>query len=327
MSVSYQAVGWNHTKKIYDAILASGLVLYLGLFVGIGSVVHPNATAETLLIRGLGTAALLLLHIILCIGPLCRLDRRFLPLLYNRRHLGVTMFVLALAHGTFSLVQFHALGNLNPLVSVFVSNPRYGSLADFPFQALGLFALLILFLMAATSHDFWLHNLTAPVWKRLHMLVYVAYGLLVAHVALGALQSETSPVLAIVLGIGLTVVTGLHLAAGFVEHRKDAYVSACDVSAIRDNRACVVSCDGERVAVFKYGGLVSAISNVCRHQGGPLGEGKIIDGCITCPWHGYQYLPETGAAPPPFTEKVQTFDTQIVQGRVYVKACAGRIHG
>jgi hypothetical protein len=25
---------------------------------------------------------------------------------------------------------------------------------------------------------------------------------------------------------------------------------------------------------------------------GPLGEGKIIDGCVTCPWHGYQYLPD-----------------------------------
>src|SRR5262249_20166195 len=111
MSVSYQAVGWNRTKKIYDSILASALLLYFALFVGVGSVVHPTASAETLLIRGLGTAALLLLHIILCIGPLCRLDRRFLPLLYNRRHLGVTMFVLAPGHGAFSIVQFHALGN------------------------------------------------------------------------------------------------------------------------------------------------------------------------------------------------------------------------
>src|SRR5215510_8738870 len=137
MSVGYQAIGWNRTKKTYDAILAGGLLIYLGVFAGIGSLVHRNATVETLLIRGLGTAALLLLHIILCIGPLCRLDRRFLPLLYNRRHLGVTMFVLALAHGTFSLFQFHALGNINPLVSLLVSNTRYASLPDFPFQALG----------------------------------------------------------------------------------------------------------------------------------------------------------------------------------------------
>src|SRR4029077_11349210 len=117
--------------------------------------------------------------------------------------------------------QFHALGNVNPLVSVFVSNTSYTSLADFPFQAFGFFALLILFLMAATSHDFWLHNLTAPVWKRLHMLVYVAYGLLIAHVTLGALQSETSPVLASALILGAATVLSLHLAAAFREKRVD----------------------------------------------------------------------------------------------------------
>ena len=328
MSLTYQAVGWNHQKKVYDTLLAGGLVLYLGLFVGLGSLIHPNATAETLLIRALGTAAFLLLHVILCIGPLCRLDRRFLPFLYNRRHLGVTMFFLALAHGTFSIFQFHAQGNINPLVSVFVSNPRYGSLADFPFQSLGFFALLILFLMAATSHDFWLNNLTAPVWKRLHMMVYVAYALLIAHVTLGALQSETSPMLVAVLVLGLTVVSVLHVSAAVVERKKDGsraggfappgYVPVCDVQAISEKRACIVSCGGERLAVFKYDGRISAVSNVCQHQNGPLGEGKIIDGCITCPWHGYQYLPDTGASPPPFTEKVATFRTTVVGNRVFV---------
>ena len=326
MSVSYQAVGWNPAKKIYDGILATGLVVYLGIFAGIGSLVHPNATAETLLIRGLGTAALLLLHIILCIGPLCRLDRRFLPLLYNRRHLGVTMFVLALAHGTFSIFQFHALGNINPLVSLFSSNTRYSSVPDFPFETLGFLALVILFLMAATSHDFWLHNLTAPVWKRLHMLVYVAYALLVAHVTLGALQSEGSPILASVLGVGLTMVTALHVTSAVVERRKDTkrvpeadgYIAVCTVEKIPEKRACVVSCAGERVAVFKYDGKISAISNVCQHQNGPLGEGKIIDGCVTCPWHGYQYLPDSGASPPPFTEKVATYRTRVVGNQVFV---------
>jgi nitrite reductase/ring-hydroxylating ferredoxin subunit/DMSO/TMAO reductase YedYZ heme-binding membrane subunit len=320
MSLGYQAVGWNRAKKVYDGVLAGGLALYLAVFVGVGAAAHPNGTAETLLIRGLGTAALLLLHVILAIGPLCRLDRRFLPLLYNRRHLGVTMFTLALAHSVFSIFQFHALGDVNPLVSVFVSNTRYGSLADFPFQPLGFFALLILFLMAATSHDFWLKNLTAPVWKRLHMGVYAAYGLLIAHVTLGALQSETSPILAALLGVGMTALVALHLAAGAKERAKDrtGYLPACDLDRIPEKRACVVICGGERVAVFKYDGRVSAVSNVCQHQNGPLGEGKIIDGCITCPWHGYQYLPDTGAAPPPFTEKVATYRTKIVGRQVFV---------
>ena len=213
MSHTYRAVGWNRQKRVYDLLLVGGVLAYLAVYVLANLTLRPQITAETLLIRAFGTAALVLLHVVLSIGPLCRLDSRFLPLLYNRRHMGVTMFVLALAHGGLSIVQFHTLGELNPLVSVLVSNGRYASLASFPFQPLGLAALVILFLMAATSHDFWLANLTPPVWKALHMGVYVAYALVVLHVALGVLQAETSPILTALLGLGLAWVVGLHLLA------------------------------------------------------------------------------------------------------------------
>jgi methionine sulfoxide reductase heme-binding subunit len=327
MSVQYGAISWNRQKKVYDLTLVSFVALYLAIFVGVGAWRNPSATAETLLIRALGTAAFLLLSVVLCIGPLSRLDRRFLPLLYNRRHLGVTTFLLSLAHGGFALFQFHALGNVNPLVSLFISNPRYGSVADFPFQPLGFFALIILFLMAATSHDFWLRNLSAPMWKRLHMMGYVAYALLVAHVTFGALQSETSPVLASALIAGVATVLSLHFAAGLRERRADqarhlavneGFVEICKVDRIAEKCATVVSLSGERVAVFRYDGKVSAISNVCQHQNGPLGEGRIIDGCVTCPWHGYQYRPESGAAPPPFKEKIPTFRVKVIEGAVFV---------
>ena len=181
--------------------------------------------------------------------------------------------------------------------------------------------------MAATSHDFWLRNLTPHGWKTLHMLVYLAYALLVVHVTLGALQSETSPVYVGAVGIGLAIVVGLHLAAARreskVDHGKpdlaaDGFLNACAVNQIPEKRAVVVSVRGERIGIFKFDQKICAVSNVCRHQNGPLGEGKIIDGCITCPWHGYQYLPETGASPPPFTEKVSTFRTRVVNGRVWV---------
>ncbi len=327
MSLAYRAVSWNRQKRLYDIVLLTGVVLYLAVFLAVGLRWHPQATIETLIIRALGTAALLLLHLILAIGPLCRLHPCFLPLLYNRRHLGVTMFVLGLGHAVFSLVQFHALGNLNPLVSLLVGNTRYASLSGFPFEMLGLLGLLIFFLMAATSHDFWLAQLTAPAWKKLHMLVYPAYGLIVMHVTLGVLQAETNPMLAAVMAVGMLMVLSLHLAAGRKERRRDqetrepddeGFVEVCQAGDIPEKRALVFSLGGERVAVFRYDGRVSAVSNVCQHQNGPLGEGRIIDGCITCPWHGYQYLPDTGASPPPFTEKVPTFTVRVRRGRVFV---------
>lgn len=332
MGHAYRAVGWNRQKRIYDLVLVSGVAIYLAGFIGVSLTLDENVTAETVVIRAFGSAAFLLLHVVLSIGPLCRLDSRFLPLLYNRRHLGVTMFLLALVHGVFSIVQFHAMGSKNALVSLFTSHGDYASLSDLPFQPLGAVALVVLFLMAATSHDFWLTNLGAPVWKALHMSVYVAYALLVLHVALGALQVEDSVVLPVVVGVGLLWVLGLHLMAALGEAGLDdthagstsarevprGFVDVCAVDEIEDGRAHICSVAGDRVAIFRYDGKLSAVSNACQHQNGPLGEGRVIDGCITCPWHGYQYEPETGASPAPFTERIPTFDVRIAEGRVLV---------
>ncbi|MEL6356348.1 MAG: Rieske 2Fe-2S domain-containing protein [Bacteroidota bacterium] len=270
----------------------------------------------------------MLLHVILIIGPLCRLNARFLPLLYNRRHLGVTTFLIGLIHGIFNLIQFHALGNTDPITSLFTANLQYDSLVNFPFQVLGFFALLILFLMAATSHDFWLKNLSPKIWKGLHMMVYVAYSLLVMHVMLGAVQLEKSPVWMATVGLGVMTVIGLHLAAGWkgrkqdlmsTKMEEDGFHLVAELEEIGENCATTVLIDGENIALFKYAGKVSAVSNICRHQGGPLGEGQIVDGCITCPWHGYQYLPENGQSPPPFTEKLPTYDVKVIDRKVYVK--------
>ena len=326
MGVTYQPVLWTRQKKIYDGVLWGLIALYLIIFGVLQLQWYPEITAETIIIRATGSLAFLLLHVILVIGPLCRLRPQFMPLLYNRRHLGVSMFLIALIHGIFNLIQFHALGDVSPLLSLFTANTHYDSLIQFPFQTLGFFALLILFLMAASSHDFWLHNLSPRLWKSLHMLVYVAYFLIVMHVMLGTFQVETSQTGTAVLAVGMFLILFLHLAAAFVEVKRsklkpqmlDGFVVVCEIDDIAENRAKVILVEGENIAVFKYDGKLSAVSNVCKHQNGPLGEGKIVDGCITCPWHGFQYLPGNGCAPPPFTEKVSTYDVKLVGKKVYV---------
>ncbi|MFT5846898.1 MAG: nitrite reductase/ring-hydroxylating ferredoxin subunit/DMSO [Bermanella sp.] len=326
MGLDYKLVLWNAHKKTYDKIIVVSMLLYIIMFAAITFVFNSETSIETLVIRAFGSLAIIMLHIILVIGPLARLNTNFLPILYNRRHLGVSMFIAALIHGGFSMFQFHALGDVNPVYSLFTSNMDYGSLTNFPFQVLGFFALLILFLMASTSHDFFLGNLSAKVWKRLHMMVYFGYALIIAHVFLGAFQQETSLFTIGIMVLGFIVVASLHLITGFKERKidttktkeKEGWLEVCNISEIEEDRAKIFTVENERVAIFKHNGKLSAIHNVCKHQGGPLGEGKIIDGCITCPWHGYQYLPSNGQSPPPFTEKVATYELKLDGETVFI---------
>ena len=129
-------------------------------------------------------------------------------------------------------------------------------------------------------------------------------------------------------------VSTLHIAAGLRENlrdggmgktRKDEWVAVCAPQDIAEGRAVIAPLpNGERVAVFRYEGKIAAVTNVCRHQNGPLGEGRIVDGCVTCPWHGWQYRAEDGVSPPPFTEKIATYNVRIEDGIVLVDPKANK---
>lgn len=332
MSVAYKAVGWTSWKVKYDLAVAAFAGVYLAVFAVASHVFQPHVTVETLVLRATGSLALVMLTGVLAAGPLARLSPRFLPVLRNRRHLGVATFLAAAAHGALAVFQFHFLGSLDPLVSL----PSGGGAAAGPdgtasFQLLGAVALAVLFVMAATSHDFWLSALAPSTWKSLHMLVYAAYAALVGHVALGALQQEGRGYLWALVGGIAVALFAVQLVAGARERRRDraalpdasappapGFVRAARARDIPEGRAKVVALGRERVAVFRHRGVVSCVSNVCRHQMGPLGEGRIVDGCITCPWHGFQYDPITGCAPPPFEDRVETYDVVVHGDFVWV---------
>ena len=319
------AVSWTPFKRRYDLVMIALVLAFLASFVGVGLALFPRITLEILLIRAFGAAAIALLHFILILGPLARVDGRWIVLLSNRRHLGVLCFLLALVHGVLATLTYHAGGDIDPLLSIFVSDAGARASA-FPFQAFGFVALLVLFVMAASSHDFWLAALTAPVWKALHMLVYPAWLALIVHVTMGVLQSETHPAYVALTAGGILTVSGLHLWAGWNHAKHDRgldvdgdFVDVCGVENLIENRPLGITLAGDRVAVVRFkGDRVAAVSGVCQHQNGPLAEGRYLDGCLTCPWHGFQYRMEDGCAPEPFTEKLPVFRVRIERGRVLV---------
>ena len=326
MSARYVPVGWNASKLVYDVVLLLGIVLYISIFLWVAPrFQHVTLPLDDYAARmaAFGTCAFFLLTLILCIGPAARLDRRFLPLLYNRRHFGVMTCAVALTHASAALDWYFSYSPVDPYVALLSGNTSFGRVHGFPFEVFGIFALAVLLLLAATSHDFWLSFLTPRVWKALHMGLYAGYLAVVLHVALGALQTVQNPLLAVVMTVCVVMVGGLHLAAGSrgvsatVPHDDAPWLVAGPVAAIPEGQGIVVPVPGaEPVAIFRHEGRLSAVSNLCAHQNGPLGEGRVVDGCITCPWHGFQYRLADGCAPAPYVEKLPTFRLRVESGMV-----------
>ncbi len=77
------------------------------------------------------------------------------------------------------------------------------------------------------------------------------------------------------------------------------------------------------VALFNYGGAITALEHACLHKGGDLGEGFIqrLDGgalYVACPWHGWQYNIADGRAPEGYQDRQAVFEVRVEDGMILV---------
>lgn len=77
------------------------------------------------------------------------------------------------------------------------------------------------------------------------------------------------------------------------------------------------------VMVTRQQGRVFALAEACSHRGGPLHEGEIADGCVTCPWHGTIFrLADGSVERGPATYPQPAYDVRVREGRIELKSAA-----
>ncbi len=74
------------------------------------------------------------------------------------------------------------------------------------------------------------------------------------------------------------------------------FVRVAKTSEIPDPGKLIVEVDDRLVVLFHVGGQFYALDDVCTHDGGPLGEGRLDGFCIACPRHGAQFDIRDGRA-------------------------------
>lgn len=67
----------------------------------------------------------------------------------------------------------------------------------------------------------------------------------------------------------------------------------------------------EPYAICNVGGTVRALSGVCIHHGGPLGQGQIHEGRVVCPFHLWEFDCTTGEYDYDPTKRVRTFEVKL----------------
>jgi nitrite reductase (NADH) small subunit len=94
--------------------------------------------------------------------------------------------------------------------------------------------------------------------------------------------------------------------------------SAADVPLLEGRRATVA---GRRVAIFRLPTGFAATDAACPHRGGPLSDGLVADGCVTCPLHNWRLDLTTGAIGPD-GERMPLHDVVEDAGRLWVRLAA-----
>ena len=96
------------------------------------------------------------------------------------------------------------------------------------------------------------------------------------------------------------------------------FVKAGTVASLPPDHVMEVFLGDEPYAICNTGGTIRALSGVCIHSGGPLGQGQIHEGRVVCPYHMWEFDCATGEYDLDPTRRAPTFEVKVEDGDILV---------
>jgi nitrite reductase/ring-hydroxylating ferredoxin subunit len=134
------------------------------------------------------------------------------------------------------------------------------------------------------------------------------------------LAGATLATLSAYLGGHLAWRQGVNIDRHAWDHVSDEWFDVAAEDEVADGKPMAVAAGGDTVLLYRDGGVLHAISDVCSHAGGPLNEGAFEGGCVKCPWHGSVFRLDDGSVVHgPATGPQPAYDVRMAEGRVSVR--------
>ena len=110
----------------------------------------------------------------------------------------------------------------------------------------------------------------------------------------------------------------------FLEAPED-WTAVADESSVKELEPLLVKSAEVEIVLVRERGSLHALLERCAHQGGPLHEGRIEDGCVVCPWHSSRYRLSDGAAlSGPTAHPQPAVQVRVRDGKVEVRRLVKR---
>lgn len=98
-----------------------------------------------------------------------------------------------------------------------------------------------------------------------------------------------------------------------------AFQRVATTADVAPGQARVFVVDEVSIALCNVNGKFYAVDNLCTHDNGPLGEGRLIGDLIECPRHGARFDVKTGQwRALPAVRPIRTYPVQVEGSEVEV---------
>jgi nitrite reductase (NADH) small subunit len=98
----------------------------------------------------------------------------------------------------------------------------------------------------------------------------------------------------------------------------DRFQTVARVDEVPPGTVRTVRAGEQEIALVRVGDEFYATQPSCLHLGGPLGEGRLEDHVLSCPWHGWQYDVRTGENEFDRAIQLETYEVRVEDGEVRI---------